>query len=57
MFPGSTRLGLKRSWGYSLERRNSMKKFLRFIGELKSWGCLSFTGALCIYMLDRKSVV
>ena len=27
-----------------------MKKFIRFIGELKSWGCLSFTGALCIYM-------
>ena len=27
-----------------------MKKFLKFIGELKTWGCLSFTGAICIYM-------
>ena len=27
-----------------------MKKFLRFVGELKNWGCLSFTGALCVYM-------
>ena len=27
-----------------------MKKFLRFVGELKNWGCLCFTGALCIYM-------
>lgn len=27
-----------------------MKKFLRFVGELKQWGCLSFTGALCVYM-------
>lgn len=27
-----------------------MKKFLKFVGELKSWGCLSFTGTLCIYM-------
>ena len=26
-----------------------MKKFLHMIGELKTWGCLSFTGALCIY--------
>ena len=26
-----------------------MKKFLEMIGELKTWGCLSFTGALCIY--------
>lgn len=26
-----------------------MKKFLRFVGELKTWGCLSFTGAVCIY--------
>lgn len=27
-----------------------MKKFLRFVGELKNWGCLCFTGALCVYM-------
>ena len=27
-----------------------MKKFLKFVGELKTWGCLSFTGALCVYM-------
>lgn len=26
-----------------------MKKFLKFVGEIKNWGCLSFTGALCIY--------
>ncbi|MCI9552479.1 MAG: DUF3021 domain-containing protein [Acutalibacter sp.] len=26
-----------------------MKKFLEFVGEIKSWGCLSFTGALCVY--------
>jgi len=26
-----------------------MKKFLQFVGELKTWGCLSFTGSLCIY--------
>lgn len=26
-----------------------MKKFLKFVGELKNWGCLCFTGALCIY--------
>lgn len=26
-----------------------MKKFLRFVGELKTWGCLSFSGALFIY--------
>lgn len=28
-----------------------MKKFLAFVAELKTWGCLSFTGALCIYTL------
>ena len=27
-----------------------MKKFLKFVGELKNWGCMSFTGAICIYM-------
>lgn len=27
-----------------------MKKFLKFVGELKTWGCLCFTGALCVYM-------
>lgn len=27
-----------------------MKKFFRFIAELKNWWCLSFTGALCVYM-------
>lgn len=27
-----------------------MKKFVRFVGELKSWWCLSFTGTLCVYM-------
>lgn len=26
-----------------------MKKFLKLILELKTWGCLSFTGAVCIY--------
>lgn len=28
-----------------------MKKFLQFVGEIKTWGCLSFTGSLCIYTL------
>ena len=28
-----------------------MKKFLQFVGEMKTWGCLSFTGSLCIYTL------
>ncbi len=28
-----------------------MKKFLEMVGELKTWGCLSFTGALCCYSL------
>ena len=28
-----------------------MKKFLSIVGELKTWGCLSFTGALCVYTL------
>lgn len=28
-----------------------MKKFLRFAGEVKSWTCLSFTGAVVIYTL------
>lgn len=26
-----------------------MKKFLRFVAEIKTWGCLSFTGTVCIY--------
>ena len=26
-----------------------MKRFFLLAGELKTWGCLSFTGALCIY--------
>ena len=26
-----------------------MKKFLRFVGEIKTWGCLSFSGAVFIY--------
>lgn len=28
-----------------------MKKFLRFVGELKSWCCLSFTASLLIYIV------
>lgn len=28
-----------------------MGKFLKLVGEIKTWGCLSFTGALCIYTL------
>lgn len=37
--------------GFERNRKeNGMKKFLHFVAELKSWGCLSFTGALCIYV-------
>lgn len=25
-----------------------MKRFLRLVGEIKTWGCLSFTGAICV---------